>query len=355
MPLRCQDNTNRDIHAFNLNADQWERLRSENKAHNNLRMPCCDNKVVLKTSKLGTQFFAHVRKGICTSKPESEEHLKIKSQVARALAKNGWGVATEVRGQSEGGEDWVADVMASKGDARFAVEIQWSRQKDADTYYRQERYQRSGIRALWMFRQEEFPIDKDVPSARVSRDVDGEFYVSVSLHRYLPSIASTHLSVEDFITAICQRRFWFGVFRSGDLVTATLKGAFIKCWKCKKWTRVVSTIELSSLRNPEYISCDLAELGKIPALHQQLPLCDLQRFKVGTIRDRYSKTEGGTYLGNACVECDALQGKFFLNDISHRLEEITSIQFTVTKDVEDALRNTDALYGEARWQVDPAV
>jgi competence CoiA-like predicted nuclease len=126
MPLRCQDQVNRNIHAFDLDVGQWGRLRSENSVSKHLRMPCCDNRVVLKTSKRGTQFFAHLPKGPCTSKPESEEHLTIKSQVARALVMNGREVATEVRGQSRDGEDWTADVMAAKGAARFVIEIQWT-------------------------------------------------------------------------------------------------------------------------------------------------------------------------------------------------------------------------------------
>ena len=82
MPLRAITNKE-TIHAYNLSPKEWIQLKEERKKLK-LTMPCCDNKAIPKTSNLGTQFFAHSRRGGCTSKPESKEHLLAKTIIAKA-------------------------------------------------------------------------------------------------------------------------------------------------------------------------------------------------------------------------------------------------------------------------------
>ena len=79
-------------------------------------------------SKLGTQFFAHKRRGECTSAAETAEHLFVKACIARAIRGTGWEVNTEQRGHAPDGSVSVADVMASRGAHRIAFEMQWSAQ-----------------------------------------------------------------------------------------------------------------------------------------------------------------------------------------------------------------------------------
>jgi hypothetical protein len=361
MPLRCLDQYGTNIQAFELDAAQWESLRAANVRDKHLRMACCDNKVVLKTSNLGTHFFAHQRRGPCTTKPESEEHLTLKTLVCRALAKAGWNVATEVRGHAPDGGEWVADVMATRGTARFAVEIQWSRQTDAETYARQERYRASGIKALWLFRQERYPNDALVPAIRVGRgdDISFEVYgrqceVVESIDDPLPWAhwKERPVPVEDFIDAVCDRRFWYGVYRAGDQLTVRFVGAFIKCWKCSGWTNVVSYVVFSGIDNPDPLRLTLEELGRVPLLRKHVALDAFKRFKVGEIKERFSKTEGGSYLANGCTGCGALQGKFFLSEVDHRLKLIGSQQFTVTQELEQALRDSGDDIAESQWHLE---
>lgn len=359
MPLRCLDQSGHDIHAFQLDAEQWAALKAANSQDKHLCMPCCGNRVVLKTSKLGTLFFAHQRRGPCTTKPESEDHLTLKTLVCRSLTKAGWDVATEVRGQTPDGQEWIADVMASRGSARFAVEIQWSRQSDEETRFRQERYRAAGIKALWLFRQEVFPLEESIPAARVVRLDDGSYEVNFTrheMHHYpdppypVPHYAKVGVSIEEFISSVCARCFWFGVYRAGDQLTARYLGAFIKCWKCDAWTNVVSDVLLSAdWGEPVHVGLD--SLGRYPELLRLLPLDKLKPFKVGTIKLRYSKTEGGSYLSNGCVACDALQGKFFLHEIHHRLKLICTHQVTVTPELERILKNSECELAEPQWQL----
>ncbi|MBK9340609.1 MAG: hypothetical protein IPN04_08360 [Rhodoferax sp.] len=116
-------------------------------------MHCCGSRVVLKKSSLGTQFFAHSKKGVCITAPESVEHLFAKSQVATSLIGTDWSARTEVTGKSPMGEQWIADVLLNAGSKKVAIEIQWSPQDQEETQRRQKRYKDSGIRGLWLFRK----------------------------------------------------------------------------------------------------------------------------------------------------------------------------------------------------------
>lgn len=339
MPLRCVDDKGVSFQSHMLDEQQWAALKAAHAQRRHLRMPCCLEVAILKTSPLGTHFFAHQRRGDCASKPESAEHLMLKSLVAQAIAQCGWTVATEVRGKTDEGEEWIADVLASRGKARVAVEIQLSRQTDSDTYARQARYQQSGIRGLWLFKQSDFPVDERVPAVHVCQDDSGQFKAVIMGNDHSPS-----LSVPDFIQHAFKGRFWFGTFRPNTTVTATMLGGFVKCWKCSEWTNVVSDVTVQAMADEQWpLSVPLHELPKVPTLMQQLPLAQgIPQQKVGKILIRYSKTEGGNYLANSCVNCNALQGKFFLSEIAHRLKPVFSTTVLVSDDLERSLREFDS-------------
>jgi len=63
----------------------------------------------------GHSFFAHARRGPCESAKESESHHRLKGILAAAAKNAGWSVTTEWRGQTDSGEEWIADVFCTKG------------------------------------------------------------------------------------------------------------------------------------------------------------------------------------------------------------------------------------------------
>ncbi|MBX9902394.1 MAG: hypothetical protein K2Y28_16585, partial [Burkholderiaceae bacterium] len=92
MPLRAVQDKN-SIHAYEFNSGEWAELKKS--CHLlDLKMPCCGNMAIPKTSSLGTHFFAHNRRGNCTSAPESPEHLRCKQLIAEAALATGWTVVT---------------------------------------------------------------------------------------------------------------------------------------------------------------------------------------------------------------------------------------------------------------------
>lgn len=163
--------------AYSFNRMEWKRLAERNRKGKHLAMACCGRPAVAKTSHCGTQFFAHARRERWNSCPkESEEHLLAKDIVARAVADAGWTAEAEARLKPEG---LVADVLATSGRRRVAFEVQWSRQTDGQTCRRHKAYEEAGIRELWLFKQWEYPLCKEVPAFRIAPTGNRSFDVCV--------------------------------------------------------------------------------------------------------------------------------------------------------------------------------
>lgn len=170
MPLKCSTPSGETLLAFSCDTFVWKALAEENRRGRHLSMACCGRPVVLKTSHLGTRFFAHARRADSSCPVESEDHLLAKDIVARAALRAGWQADTEVALKPH---PIVADVLASKGRRRVAIEIQCSRQKLAETSKRCRAYEKAGIRVLWLFKQADYPRSKDMPAFRIARASDG--------------------------------------------------------------------------------------------------------------------------------------------------------------------------------------
>jgi len=119
MAFDCIKNDEK-IYSFVYSLKDWITLK-EDKA-SSFNMTCCGNQAILKTSKLGTQFFAHKVKpkdSNCSTGGESAEHIHVKYLVMKELDRNDWNVEVEKRGFTPNGEDWIADICAEKGKARI--------------------------------------------------------------------------------------------------------------------------------------------------------------------------------------------------------------------------------------------
>lgn len=133
MPLRCLDHQGTSVQSFDLSDDEWQALAEKNRHHRHFRMPCCQAQVTLKRSRLGTKYFAHKAVGVCDWAPETEEHLHLKRLTVQAARTSGWAAETEILGSTPDGEAWKADVLATKGPHKIAIEIQWSGQTPNET------------------------------------------------------------------------------------------------------------------------------------------------------------------------------------------------------------------------------
>lgn len=213
----------------------------------------------------------------------------------------GWNAATEVTGKTPEGEEWRADVLATKGTKRIAFEVQWSAQTDAETLRRQAQYARSGIRCLWLFRQRSFPDSDEVPAVRIFGSVKEGLSVLLKGGRVL--------SIAEFLTAVFEHRFK-RTPPPGCLARLRIVTKEIDCWKCGVFTRIVTRIIVENGASDwEFNLVDFQTMAEFESL--LAPLVPNVP-ELGEIKFRYSQTTKGRYLSNGCHECGALIGDFFL-------------------------------------------
>jgi competence protein CoiA len=252
-------------------------------------MICCQSPVVLKRSHRGKQFFAHKAIGGCVSFPESEAHRFLKELAVNAARAHGWSAATEMIGTTPSGKQWKADVLAEKGKFKVAIEIQLSNQTDEELLWRQKRYSESGIRGLWLCRRApDMSASQELPLARIEGDLERGF---------LAALRDQILPVPEFFDAIFTGHFQFG-FRINKSAIVSVWGGSAQCWhqSCGVITCVITRIVITCGSQDCHFA--LAALGNYPDLMRTV-LDNLPGdLPIGTIKSRFSKTVGTSYLSN---------------------------------------------------------
>ncbi len=298
MPLSCRDDR-QTLYAYDHDTGRWAALAADNRQRRHLRAPCCDARVALKTSRLGTRFFAHLARGGCSTADESADHLELKALAVAAARAAGWDAATEVAGVTPDGQVWRADVLARRGRHRIAIEVQWSPQTDDETLRRQAQYAASDVRCLWLLRQRRFPASQEVPAVRVGRDSA----------KQLVALAQP---VSAVLAAAFAGRLKFGI-PAGATARVRVEGVAVHCWAedCDAITRAVERVSVTYGENRCVLPLSL--IGDHPAVVRRiidrLP-ADCAR---GRLALRSSKAAGRAYLANGCVRCDRLLGERFLS------------------------------------------
>lgn len=348
MPLKCLRGEE-EIFAFDVDdLAAWVRLRASNTGEGALRMPCCGAAVVLRTSRLGTRHFAHARRGPCTTASETAEHLLAKRIVVEGIKRTAWSVKTEQQGSTPDGERWQADVLATKGKAKVAIEIQWSRQEADETLRRQDRYEEAHVRGLWLFRQFDLPLFVNVlPSFRLLFDAASKkFSVALPSALYHPRRIKAKdrddhrwwgqtIELSRFAEgAVCGRLHFSPVI--GATLPLEAFATPTTCRRCKSETRVVTRLLFAASKvlpgHPDIpISLQALDVvvGGDKLIGQWLPPSLLRRHGIGALKVRRSGLDvenREAYLSNGCVQCDALQARWFE-------DRLTGEEFALTANV----------------------
>ncbi len=342
MPLKCLK-SKEHIYSFNLGEDEWDLLRLENKKTDCLATECCGSKVVLKTSKLGTRFFAHARKGICKTAPESAEHILAKIEIVEGIRRTSW-VATAEHKDSEGG-NWQADVLATKNKSRIAFEVQWSRQTLAETNKRHIRYKASGVRDVWLFKQYDFRSDKDLPAFQIRYDEQQnsfDVYIPSPLNRF-----SLHkdkyslfppIPIRDFVEGCLTGKLKFAP-AIGSIIPLNVLMAERLCKRCKRNTNIVT--ELTFCISEVFQGCfdlnaSIHTRGIEKWLPEWLPDKLLKSKRVGKLKFRKSFMEvenHATYFSNGCFHCDGIQPRYYENGLYHEEQQLAKVDILFTEEM----------------------
>jgi hypothetical protein len=308
MPLRAVIDGS-DVIAPLVADDEWSALRGRVRQKTAaVVLPCCEAGAFLRASKLGTKHFVHRRAAGCAGGGETYQHLWAKAEVVHACVEAGWNVATEVAG-----DGWRADVLASRGTARVAFEVQWSAQADEDALARQTRYRDAGIRGCWLFRGDPpMPARRDLPMFAVRPD--GE-QVAIIKH------AGRIHPLRQFVSTLLA-----GKVRFSGRAIARLRVSFVEmdCWRCHRRGHVYYAQQLSCCGHeigfalasePRDSGVDPLQPEVIAVVRNGLAGAGRgSGIALGAIKKRYSRTVESSYLSFGCPHCDALFGDWFVRE-----------------------------------------
>lgn len=313
MPLRAASNSG-DLHAFNFGASEWAELK-KSYGSIGLRMPCCNSPAIPKTSSLGNYFFAHVRKGECTSAPETAEHLYCKHLIASAAKSAGWKVCTEWMGQTPSGKEWIADVFCEHRSAKVAFEVQLSPQCRDETLIRQARYRESGVRSAWFFSarhgQSYLANRQDTPAFVLSKFEAGEE----------PIVEAFAVSLSAFVAGMFAKRLVWDI----PEIHTTVYVEYMEdtCWKCQNPVKQVygQFDELepdgSQAEGWHPRSFTIASMSKaLEAVLSVVSNDELSAAGLNTICERNvvrGKPTSWPY-GNQCIHCGAPQDNYHVGE-----------------------------------------
>lgn len=188
MPWTCIDARGRLLTAPDMNESEWRALR-QGYRDRGLTMTCCGAAAIPRTSTKGNSYFAHAPGvGDCNwdrdPSETSERHQDLQLMLRRIVRGLGWSCEIEVPGRTPDGERWRADVLAERGGARAALEVQLASQTAQETVRRTRRYAASGVACLWLLDT----IPGDLNLVRASRIQDGAQTVAYPLAWPTPQI-----------------------------------------------------------------------------------------------------------------------------------------------------------------------
>lgn len=104
--------------SIDLSHDEWDSLKKRYRA-GEPPLVSCGQPGSARVSSRGLKFFAHKKRADCDMHEggETAEHLELKSLLVKAAKAAGWEAELEVPSPQR---DWIADVMATKGERRSA-------------------------------------------------------------------------------------------------------------------------------------------------------------------------------------------------------------------------------------------
>lgn len=319
MPLRAVIENKEVISSF-LTKNEWEELKNRVK-ENNIKVIIAQTSKngYLRISKKGLQHFVH-KNGEKPDgwKPESPQHLLAKNEILLGCQDAGWNAVPEYAEN-----EWIADIIASKGSHRIALEVQWSNQTYERTIERQEKYNQDKVRACWFFKKlpkelskwsNSLSADKSLPLFKIDEEENGEFLVEfynqkIALRKFTFSLLSGEIKYCNNVKAKLKQKITANFFKTN-------------CWKCKAEQNAYfisgdfdSECGINvSIENRMWDNNNLEYDSQVlEAVSNFLKTEKGTHIKLGKIKSRYSHTTKSSYMSFGCYKCDSIFGDFYLS------------------------------------------
>jgi len=307
MPLTAYLSSQK-IAAPKLNDNVWSHIKLSLKQNSNyLHFKCCNSPVYARVSKKGLKHFVHKNTDHCNYIYESEDHLSLKLEVYEACKKMDWDAELEADG-----DNFRADVLASKNTHKAAFEIQLTRQDLQTTIDRQKIFNKSGIRCAWIFKRipKGYRPNKFLPAFELVTEN------RKLITPYQCNISSRKMSIEKFIEILLngkiRYREKFVIKRKQEAELYLFENDCFKCgytyMAIGPWSLIKSRCGIG-IENVDFSEESLAlEAKKImDELGKSNP--DIAIFKKS-----YSKTVNEYYWANSCPKCRVIFGRHYLFD-----------------------------------------
>ncbi|MCC9063715.1 competence protein CoiA [Flavobacterium piscisymbiosum] len=214
--------------------DSWNDFK-KNYEIGKIKMLCCDANAIPKTSMRFTRFFAH-QNGECATAPETVWHKTAKKFIINQLSKKGITAVEE-----KIGPDWIADIYFESDDKKYAIEIQRSPQTLQTYLERQEKYNNSGVEAIWLLKH---PRYKTVTKAIYHYILKNDYNNKFPSGGIMPSIKSLPVF---YIDEVDFRIKGVGKFDHSvpNFISALVENKMI----FDRWWKLTDTGEVNNLTN----------------------------------------------------------------------------------------------------------
>jgi|TARA_R110001632_G_scaffold60284_3_gene146395 competence protein CoiA len=304
-----------NVEAFDYSKGDWVKFKKLYKRHS-LKVACCGRDAVPKTSKLGTQYFAHAKRGDCSTALETSDHIKLKSIVAQVAVSLGWDVVTECSGHTPKGQKWIADVMCIKGNAKVAIEIQWSEQTLEEFLRRTKKYTESGIRCAWLFRlkgnrrysESDFVDRYDLP------------YFGFRVEESEYKVCRFGVSVQQFVRGMLNGKLVCAPAKK-DKISYRFHYSSESCWRCDKKVNSISKVTVLTSSGYQVYSIQLEKSHAAEWLATNLPEVEIMKYKIGPILSKVCPYTQSYRYFNSCVHCRAEIGGINVNNYIRDYED----------------------------------
>jgi len=310
------------INAALLSEAEWLALR----VSRSILMPCCGKRAYQRRSRLDTRHFVHSPGSHCGSPGESAEHLAAKAEIVRVCRDLGWDVQSEFAG-----ENWRADIYATKTRHRIAFEVQWSPQSFEVTRERHSAYG-DEVKCCWLFRKLPSPARRPAkrdPNLAAAEARLPMFELSLSDSGFLVTLDRTRLPLSEFVRARLERRIRFCANRHYTSREIQLVTSVVCCWHCgteydvfltRRFLRSECGVECAEADWDTYDDDDPCGARYNWSLLKEHFSSQTQHLRT-SVKRRWSNKMKEFYWSFGCPSCDAIFGARFFRDVEADAED----------------------------------